>query len=245
MKLLARSLPFDPSYLQALERKLQSELDRRKRENLIKALYPDDGDLSRDKYPKHMAFFAAGREHNERAFMGGNRTGKSTCISFEGACHAIGWYPDWWPGYRFTRPITAWLCGEDVKALRESLQIKMLGNVGEHGTGMIPKDHLVNVTPRSGVPEAVDTITIRSNFGGFSRFVLKTYDQGRESYQGAKIDVALMDEEPPMAIYTETLMRTMATAPNEENGLVMSAFTPLKGLSDVVLSFMPNLAIPT
>lgn len=205
------------------------------------ALYPDAGPLRREMYPKHLAFFTAGKSHNERAFLGGNRAGKSTCVGYEATCHLIGYYPSWWEGRRFNRPVTGWLCGEDVKALRESLQIGLLGRVGELGTGLIPRENIINVTPRSGVPEAFDTITLRHSSGGISRAVFKTYDQGRESYQGAKVEVIMLDEEPPLPIYTESLLRTMATEPGEENGLVMAAFTPLKGLSDVVRSFMPVL----
>jgi phage terminase large subunit-like protein len=226
---------------------LQRELKKRITEGQLGrrmfAFYPETGPLRRELYPKHMAFFAAGSEHNERAFIGGNRTGKSTCVGYEATCHLIGWYPEWWVGRRFYRPIQAWLCGEDTKALRESLQVGLLGRIGEIGTGMIPKENLLNLTPRSGVAEAYDTVTIRHSSGGISRAVLKTYDQGRESYQGAKVEVIMLDEEPPLPIYTESLMRTMATVPGEENGIVMAAFTPLKGLSDVVQTFLPALEV--
>ena len=42
------------------------------------------------------------------------------------------------------------------------------------------------------------------------------------------------DEEPPMDVYNEALIRTATL-----NGIVMLTFTPLMGLSEVVLSFMP------
>jgi len=48
------------------------------------------------------------------------------------------------------------------------------------------------------------------------------------------------DEEPPIGIYSEFLTRTMATVPGEKNGLLMNTFTPLKGLSGVVLLFLPG-----
>lgn len=224
---------------------LRTELQRRIREGQLGrklySLYPDAGPLRRELYPKHVEFFAAGLEHNERAIMGGNRSGKSTTVCYETALHMIGWYPDWWPGYRFHRPVTAWLCGEDTKALRESLQINLFGPPGALGTGILPRENIVAVTPRSGTPESYDTCAIRHSTGGISRGVLKTYDQGRESYQGSKIDLLLFDEEPPQPIYAEGLLRTMATVPGEKNGLVMAAFTPLKGLSEVVMSYMPAL----
>jgi phage terminase large subunit-like protein len=224
---------------------LQTELKRRIREGQLGrrlySFYPDTGPLRRDLYAKHLEFFAAGTRHTERAILGGNRSGKSTAIFYETALHMIGWYPDWWVGHRFDRPITAWLCGEDTKAMRESLQINLFGPPGALGTGIIPRENIVAVTPRSGTPEAYDTCAIRHSSGGISRGVLKTYDQGRESYQGSKIELLVLDEEPPQPIYSEGLMRTMATVPGERNGLVISAFTPLKGLSEVVMSFLPAL----
>jgi phage terminase large subunit-like protein len=50
----------------------------------------------------------------------------------------------------------------------------------------------------------------------------------------------LFDEEPPLAIYSEGLTRTLSTVPGEPSGLVMCAFTPLKGLTGLVLSYMPG-----
>ena len=44
------------------------------------------------------------------------------------------------------------------------------------------------------------------------------------------------DEELPLAIYSEGLMRTMTT-----NGIVMCTFTPLLGMSDVVCYFLDIL----
>lgn len=218
------------------KRIIEGQLGRR-----LYALYPNEGPLRRELYQKHLAFFRAGKEYSERAFMGANRSGKSTCVEYESTLHLTGLYPHWWEGRRFDRPTAQWICGEDIKAVRDSLQIGFLGPPGSHGTGMIPKEQLLHVAPRQGVSEAVDSVQVRHVSGGISRGVFKTYDQGRESFQAAKIDVAVLDEEPPMPIYSETLLRTMATEPGEQNGIVMCAFTPLKGLSEVVLSYMPAL----
>ena len=46
-----------------------------------------------------------------------------------------------------------------------------------------------------------------------------------------------LDEEPPMDVYSECLLRLMTA-----NGLMLCTFTPLLGLSDVALMFLPNLA---
>jgi phage terminase large subunit-like protein len=47
--------------------------------------------------------------------------------------------------------------------------------------------------------------------------------------------VVWLDEEPPLDVYVECLVRTMTTG-----GLVMVTFTPLEGMSDVVMSFLES-----
>jgi phage terminase large subunit-like protein len=214
----------------------RAQLDAQRRFDL---LYPETGPLRRELYPKHMEFFAAGAIHQERAFIAGNRCGKTSAACYELTCHLTGRYPAWWPGRRFERPITAWAAGEDAKTVRETLQATLFGDLGAPGTGMLPLDAIISSTRRSGVAEAIDTALV-SHANGRSRVVLKAYDQGREAFQGAGIDVALLDEEPPLSVYSEALTRTMATVPGEKNGIVACTFTPLKGLSDVVLLYLPG-----
>ena len=223
---------------------LAEEKQRRQSQRKIFALYPDAGPLRRELYPKHIEFFDAGLLHAERAFIAGNRAGKSFCICYEGVCHLTGWYPEWWEGFRFRRPITCWASGEDSKAVRESLQPTLLGPAETRGSGLLPGDNILRMPMRSGVPDAVDFVEIKHASGGMSRLVFKSYDQGRESFQASKVDVGLMDEEPPLHIYTEMLTRTLSTVPGEPNGLVLCAFTPLTGISETVLRFLPGGAYP-
>ena len=221
--------------------------ERHRAHNKLFLLYPDTGPLRRELYAKHMMFFRAGAMrdeagdlYNERAAMGANRSGKTLACCYEHTCHLTGIYPPWWEGFRFDRPVVGWAAGEDTKAVRESLQVTFLGPTGAHGTGLIPKKNILNISPRAGVPEAVDAIAISHRLGGTSRLLFKSYDQGRESFQASKIDVMQFDEEPPSDIYSEGMTRTMSTVPGEPNGLVICGFTPLRGLSSVVLSFMPG-----
>lgn len=168
--------------------------------------------------------------------LAANRVGKTEGVGgYETTLHLIGWYPDWWEGKRFNHPVVAWASGEDGKSVRDSIQLKMMGPFSEQGTGLIPGDSLRKITPKSGVPEAVDTVYVKHASGGESRLVFKSYDQGREAYQSSEVDVIWNDEEPPLQIYTESLIRTMTT-----DGIVMNTFTPLKGMSDVVLLFLPG-----
>lgn len=218
---------------------IEAELERRER-NRITRFYPDMGPLRRELYRKHLTFFRAGKEHRERLMLAGNRTGKSTVGAYEVTCHLTGQYPHWWEGRRFDHPVRVWAAGDTSKTVREIIQEKMLGPVGKFGTGMIPGDALAYTVPKHGVPEAVEIVYVRHVGGDNSPLLFKSYDQRREAFQGTEQDVIWLDEEPPMDIYTECLLRTMTS-----NGLVLLTFTPLQGLTELVLAFLPGGKLPT
>lgn len=228
-----------------LAAELRQRIKFRESRRKLWTLYPDEGPLRREKYPKHMEFFAATKVHQEVAFIAANRSGKTLAACYALTVMMTGEYPEWWPGRRWNRPVSAWAAGEDAKAVRESLQTTLFGPPESLGTGLIPGENIIGKpTARAGVPEAFDTASIRHKSGGASRLAMKTFDQGRESFQAAKVDIIVLDEEPPSDIYSESITRTMSTEPGEPNGLMMCAFTPLKGISDVVLMFMPGGVIP-
>lgn len=83
--------------------------------------------------------------------------------------------------------------------------------------------------------DAIEIVYVSHVSGGESILTFKSYDQKREGFQGTDLDVAWLDEEPPLDVYTETLLRTMTT-----NGIIGITFTPLMGLSEVVMSFCPK-----
>lgn len=205
--------------------------------NHILSFYPDEGPLRRELYVKHLEYFRAGTEYNERAFISANRIGKTEGVGgYELALHLTGRYPDWWEGRRFKRAIKAWAAGDTGKTTRDIIQQKLLGPLGSYGVGLIPKDAIVGKPQaKAGIAEAIEIVRVRHVSGGTSVLVLKSYDQRREAFQGTEQDVIWLDEEPPLAIYTECLLRTMTT-----NGLMICTFTPLLGLSEVVLSFLPG-----
>jgi phage terminase large subunit-like protein len=84
-----------------------------------------------------------------------------------------------------------------------------------------------------GVPDALDSVVVQHVSGGQSTLGFKSYDQGRQKWQGETLDFVWFDEEPPYAIYTEGLTRTNATA-----GITLITFTPLLGMSEVVRMFL-------
>jgi phage terminase large subunit-like protein len=217
--------------------RLLTERDRRTSRRKLWSLFPDTGPLRRELYVKHLEFFRLGAAHNERCFMAGNRVGKTDGGGFEATLHFTGRYPDWWEGRRFSRPISAWVAGKTGETTRDVVQQALLGPVGAWGTGLIPGDDIVRVRPRSGIADAVDTVQVRHVSGAVSRVKFKSYDQGRQSFEGSKQDLVWMDEEPPFDVYGEALLRTASTVPGQPGGLIMCTFTPMLGLSETALYF--------
>jgi len=218
---------------------LLEERERRKRRRKLFEVYPDTGPLRRGLYPKHLQFFAAGTEHQERAAVAANRVGKSFGLGgFETALHLTGLYPQWWPGRRFDHPVDVWAAGDTSETTRDIPQLILMGAPGEYGTGLIPGDKIAgNPTHRAGVAQAVDTVRIAHASGGMSMLGFKSYDQGRKKFQGTAKHLIWLDEEPPEDVYSECMARLMTT-----NGMMICTFTPLEGLSNVVLKYMPEMA---
>ncbi len=201
-----------------------------KRFNKIKDLFPDSGQFRRELYPRHMEFFAEGFNFRVRELRAANRVGKSVCGAFEVVCHLTGNYPAWWVGKRFNRPVNALVAGESGRLVRDSIQMEIMGPPSAIGTGLLPEASIYERRPKTGIPDAIDTAQIRHVNGGMSQLQFQSFDQGREAFQATARDVIWLDEEPPLAVYTEALTRTMTT-----NGIVMVTFTPLKGVSETVL----------
>lgn len=182
--------------------------------------------------PKHKLFFDAGKNYYERVFAASNRTGKSLSGAFETACHATGLYPSWWNGRVFDHPVKVWACGADAKSTRDTAQKELLGPIGSWGTGMIPAELLGKCSMLAGVPQGVDFIEIKHVSGGKSVISFKNYAQDIKAFYGTAMDVIWLDEECPENIYNECLIRTMTT-----EGLVFVTFTPLHGLTPLVVKF--------
>jgi phage terminase large subunit-like protein len=224
-----------------MQRQMEAELERRTSENRIDGYYPDEGPLRRELYPKHLEFFRAGIEHRERCFLAANRVGKTEGVGgYELTCHLTGEYPDWWEGRTFDHPIEAWAAGDTSQTVRDIIQAKLLGPVGAFGTGLIRKELIGRTTGRQGIPDAVQDIYVKHSGGGTSWLTLKSYDQKRLSFQGTGKHVIWLDEEPDLGVYSECLLRTMTT-----NGLVICTFTPMLGLSEVVMNYLPEGRMPS
>jgi phage terminase large subunit-like protein len=224
--------------IQAIE--ILEEQKRRSSRRKLLTYFPDIGPLRRELYPKHTEFFAAGPTHRERLMLAANRVGKTEGVGgYEMALHLTGQYPEWWNGRRFDGPVRAWAAGDTGKTVREILQHKLLGPVGAWGTGLIPGDSISRIVRGTGgVADTVEIVYVRHSSGADSTLIFKSYDQRREAFQGTEQDVIWLDEEPSLEIYTECLLRTMNTGRGD--GMIMLTFTPLMGMSEVVLTFLPG-----
>lgn len=212
------------------------KLQRRSTERKLYGYYPDEGPLRRELYTKHLKFFEAGALRRQRLMLAANRVGKTEGVGlYEMTLHLTGEYPEWWVGKRFNKAIQAWAAGDSGPTVKEILQFKLLGPLLTPGQGLLPATNIHKIVRKSGVPDAVDTVYVKHKSGGLSQLTFKAYEQGVEAFQGTEKDVILLDEEPPMDIYTECLMRTMTN-----NGSIMCTFTPLLGMSEVVLYFLPG-----
>ena len=223
-----------PPRFEAIKAELQYRAQHK-----IDDLYPDAGPLRRELYVKHIQCFEAGARHPERCFMAANRVGKSEGVgAYEMTLHLTGKYPAWWSGRRFNRPISAWAAGKDAKTVRDILQLALLGPGPQYGTGMIPADLIVDTTPKVGTPEAVEKIYVKHISGSRSDLTFKSYDSGVESFYGTRKDVIWLDEEAEQKIYSECLLRTLATVPGEPNGIILVTFTPLWGMTELAKEFI-------
>ena len=210
--------------VEALEKKVYQE-SRRK-------FYKSFPIKTRNGYKKHLEFLSRGSLYRIRAFLAANRVGKSETGAFEVACHATGLYPDWWTGKRFDEPTKIWIVGKTSETIRDTVQVAILGNPGQWGTGSIPGDLLINVTKNNS---RADIVTVKHITGGISYIGFKSNESGRQAFEGTAQDVVWLDEECDLAIFSECLARTMTT-----NGIIFTTFTPLRGLTELVLSLVKD-----
>ena len=125
--------------------------------------------------------------------MAGNQLGKTLAAGMETAMHLTGRYPEWWPGRRFEKAVNFWASGVTGTGTRDNPQRILLGRPGAFGTGAIPKDALVSTSTSRGMADAIDTIRVRHRDGNTSTLTLKTYEQGRERWQGETLDGVWFD----------------------------------------------------
>jgi phage terminase large subunit-like protein len=182
--------------------------------------------------PKHENYISNGIAHHNTLGVG-----------YEWACHLTGRYPTWWPGKEFRRAVHMWAAGQTNEATRDNVQKILVGPPSQQnmwGTGMIPRDAIVDYSRAQGVPDLLDTLVVKHGGGGdvqagHSILNFKSYERGPLKWAGPTLDGVWYDEEPPLPIYTEGTARTQA-----RGVFIVMTFTPLLGISDVVKLFFPK-----
>ncbi|MCR5553448.1 MAG: terminase family protein [bacterium] len=160
-------------------------------------------------------------QKRNRWVFGGNRSGKTECGAVEVVWLARGIHP-----FRDNKPnVVGWVVSLSSKVQKEVSQEKILK--------YLPSDWIDEIIMNSGSKASaefgvIDTIVIKNVFGGNSKISFKTCESGREKFQGTSLDFVWFDEEPPLDIYNECVMRVL-----DKRGDIFGTMTPLKGLTFV------------
>lgn len=243
---------------------ISAEIQRRKEGRIIDYLFPDEDIIlqpgvwpyghklfepdedagpnqpfiihSRHKYAKHMEFFDKGKDYLTRLASAGNRVGKTTAAAYELICHLTGDYPHWWTGKTFSTNREFWIVGKTSESTKQILQPLLLGPIGSFGTGLVPRDRLdlETLTDAKKTSTGISSFRVKHKSGTWSTVEFKSSDQGRQAFEGTARSVWI-DEEPHRQVFEECLLRTMTGG-----NMTMMTFTPLKGASEVVMSFYPD-----
>ena len=171
--------------------------------------------------------------------FGGNRAGKTRTGGIKDVLYALGpkavrYIEDWPESYLYkgkvydthreeyialARSLPAkshgWVCSESFEVQRDVVQAEILR--------WLPKCEIRRTTYR--MKDVIDQIHLKNG----SKITFKSYDQGRTKFEGAKLQWVHLDEEPPVDIHTEILMRLM-----DSKGTLWATMTPaLRGVTFV------------
>lgn len=200
--------------------KINSEIQRRKNDNLMKYNTGDKIHLKQLEFHKNMK--------RNRWVFGGNRTGKTECGAVEVVYMARGVHP-----YRENRKNTSgWVVSLSRQVQRDVAQQKILHYLNPRYIEKIVMTSGSKESPESGM---IDFILVKNSFGGLSKIGFRNCEQGRDKFQGASLDYVWFDEEPPFEIYMECKMRVL-----DKKGDIFGTMTPLKGLTWVYYEIYLN-----
>ena len=188
-----------------------------------------------DLYDWQRGFCNGGRSELQRMLMAANRVGKTFVAAYEVTCHATGMYPEWWEGFRIVNKNPyIWVSSLTNETSRDIVQKELLGDPNQLGTGLIPRDRILDIKYRqAGISDVVDTILVQNIHGGVTTIKTKVAEQGWKKYQGQQPDFIWQDEEPDhFKVMSECFMRLMTS-----RGRFIITFTPLVGETQIVRHF--------
>ena len=191
-------------------------------------------------YKWQLDFIAATAGYSQCCLIAANRIGKTYTGTYVDAIHALGEYPDDWPGHRFEHAPLIWCLGYSGEKTRDLLQFPLVGrkNGEAFEGGLIPADRIVGYESMTGTPNAVRTLLVRHKAGDVARIQFWSYSQGQHALMGDAVDWFHVDEEPrDPSIYPQVLVRT-ASGDKGNGGRGILTFTPENGRTELVLQFM-------
>jgi len=166
-------------------------------------------DIEKKVHQKQQLFFDD--KARNRWIFGGNRTGKTHA----GAVEAVRWLLE--------KNCEGWVISVSTRVQRDVAQRKVLALLDEAEA----KYDCVMHSGRADNPVRgiIDFLVIKKDNGHESRLGFRNAEQGREKFQGTKLDFVWFDEEPDEEIYDECIMRTMGV----EGAGIWGTMTPLRG----------------
>jgi phage terminase large subunit-like protein len=178
---------------------------------------------------------------SEKMIRAGNQLGKTQSAAAQMTMDSLALYPNWYKGRKFLVPpkierpydFIGWYGCTTSGKTRDGAQVKLLGDVrqqGGLGTGLIPLDNIVGKpTMARGIADFVDTVSLRRETGGTAILRGKTFEMGREAWQGEPVDVVWGDEDPgDFEIYGECQARLTTT-----KGNIIWSMSPMLGVTPV------------
>lgn len=187
-------------------------------------------------------FIAATSSFSQCCLIAANRIGKTYTGTYVDAVHALGEYPEDWPGHKFDHAPLIWCLGYSGEKTRDLLQTPLVGRkIGDtFEGGLIPADRILGYESMTGTPNAVRTLFVKHASGETARVQFWSYSQGQHALMGDAVDWFHIDEEPRDAsIYPQVLVRT-ASGDRGRGGRGILTFTPENGRTELVVQFMDS-----
>jgi len=196
--------------------------ERRRKLELLELLKEKERRIAEDplkyskRHPKQELFYAA--QQTVRSLFWGNRVGKTEIGAQEVARYLLGNHEH----RTIVPPVEVWSVCPSFDSQKETTQPKLLN--------YIPPSEIKGIsTIRKGI---YSEIVLKNG----SRVNFKSYEQGREKFQGAGKRLIWFDEEPPHDIWEECWVRQEA---GEALDIILT-MTPIKGMTwvydDIYLS---------
>lgn len=191
-------------------------------------------------YDWQKEFIESTKNYSQVALIAANRIGKTWTGTYIDSCHALGEYPDDWPGHRFDHAPLIWCLGYSGEKTRDLLQAAIVGRKDgdQFIGGLIPAERIISYESMTGTPNALRTAFIRHSSGDISRIQFWSYSQGQHALMGDGVDFFHIDEEPEdPEIFPQVLVRT-ATGDKGRGGRGILTLTPENGRTELVIQFM-------